>query len=257
MKTTKQRKKRKGNGFFIIICLCCLAVAGKLIYDKLYDYAQTDKKYEELREEVIIQDGNSRTINWEKFKGTDVVAWIECGDIDYPVVHGENNDYYLHHSYDSNAYTFSGSIFMNSHNSKTFSDNNTIIYGHNMKNGSMFGLLSRYLDENYTDTKEFYIYRPDGTKHIYKMFAAAHTLYNSRFYDYKFETIEDYQDYQKETKKASEAKYKIRVNPERKMVTLSTCASMGSAQGKRVVLVGMEEKVIQVQEPASWWKENK
>lgn len=249
----KKKTKKKGNPFFLIISLACFIVAGKLIYDKLYDYAKTEEKYEDLKKEVVTDKGDERQIDWEKFKDTDVVAWIECGDIDYPVVHGENNSFYLHHSYDG-EYTFSGSIFMNSHNSKLFKDNNTIIYGHNMKNGSMFGLLSRYLNEDYSDIKEFYIYRPDGTKHVYKMYTVAPTQYNSIFYNYEFDSMKDYLEYQKQIKNQSAVKFGVHTNIDRKMVTLSTCASIGSAQGKRTVLVGIEEKVIQIQEPASWWK---
>lgn len=237
----------------MLISLVCLVIAGKLIYDKLNDYAKTHEKYEDLKKEVIIEKGNDRQIDWEKFKGTDVVAWVECGDIDYPVVQGTDNAFYLNHSYNG-EYTFSGSIFMNSHNSKMFKDNNTIIYGHNMKSGDMFGLLSQYMDEEYLKTKEFYIYRPDGTKHVYKMYTVAPTQYNSIFYTYEFDSMHDYLEYQKQIKSESTVKFGIKTNIDRKMVTLSTCASIGSAQGKRVVLVGMEEKVIQVQKPASWWK---
>lgn len=249
----KKTKKKKGNPFFLFITLICLSIAGKLIYDKVVDYMKTKEKYDDLKEQVIDDNGEHRHIDWELFRGTDVIAWIECGEIDYPVVQGEDNSFYLHHSYDG-AYTFSGSIFMNSYNSKMFQDNNTVIYGHNMKNGSMFGLLSRYMDEAYSTTKEFYIYRPDGTKHIYKMYAVAPTQYDSLFYTYSFNNMADYWDYQNQIKEASVVDFGVHANLDRKMVTLSTCASIGSAQGKRVVLVGMETQVIQVQEPASWWE---
>ena len=246
-------EKKKGNVFFLLVTLICFGIAGKLIYDKLHDYAKTHEKYEDLKKEVIsVDEKNFRHIDWEKFKDTDVIAWLECGDIDYPIVQGETNDTYLHHNYDG-EYSFSGSIFMNSHNSKYFKDNNTIIYGHNMKSGEMFGILARYMSPDYGKKKEFYIYKPDGTIHIYKMYSVAPTVYNSIFYDYTFDTADDYEKYQEEIKKQSIIDYSLDKNIERKMVTLSTCASIGSAQGKRTVLVGMESEVVQVQEPASWW----
>ena len=64
------------------------------------------------------------------------------------LVQGEDNDLYLHHSYDK-AYSVSGSIFVDSGNRKGFVDSNTIIYGHHMKNGSMFASLSKWSDQQY------------------------------------------------------------------------------------------------------------
>lgn len=83
---------------------------------------------------------------------SDVVGWIYGGDtqISYPVVQGEDNDFYLHHSYDmeeSNA----GSIFVEASNSPGFVDGNTIIYGHHMKNQSMFASLDYWADQEYYD----------------------------------------------------------------------------------------------------------
>ena len=72
----------------------------------------------------------------------DIVGWIyiEALDISYPVVHGEDNDFYLHRTFEKKD-NFAGSIFVEYRNSGDFSDPNTIVYGHNMKNQSMFGKL--------------------------------------------------------------------------------------------------------------------
>ena len=89
------------------------------------------------------------------FKGlkevnSDIVGWIYGGGtlISYPVLQGEDNDFYLHRSYDkeeSNA----GSIFVEASNSPGFIDGNTIIYGHHMKNKSMFASLDYWADQEY------------------------------------------------------------------------------------------------------------
>ena len=75
----------------------------------------------------------------------DVIAWIEIPglEISYPVVQGRDNDYYLHHLITGENHK-SGSIFMDFHNQENLSDRNSIIYGHNMKDGSMFGTLDQY-----------------------------------------------------------------------------------------------------------------
>ncbi len=80
----------------------------------------------------------------------DVTGWIYCEDtpINYPVVHGADNDYYLTHNYDGTA-SASGSIFVEAENRPDFVDSNTIIYGHHMKNGSMFASLDQWADQAY------------------------------------------------------------------------------------------------------------
>ena len=75
----------------------------------------------------------------------DVVGWIQIPDtvISYPLMHGENNDLYLDHTWDLKTNAV-GAIFMDYRNSGDLSDFNTIIYGHNMLNGSMFAGLSHF-----------------------------------------------------------------------------------------------------------------
>lgn len=75
----------------------------------------------------------------------DIIAWIQIPalDISYPVVLGNDKDYYLYHLFDGKK-NINGSIFVDYHNQPDFVDSNTIVYGHNMKNGSLFGTLDRY-----------------------------------------------------------------------------------------------------------------
>ncbi len=80
----------------------------------------------------------------------DVTGWIYCEDttINYPVLQGATNDTYLRHLYDG-SYCYGGSIFVEAQNSKDFADYNTIIYGHNMRDDSMFGTLERWADQKF------------------------------------------------------------------------------------------------------------
>lgn len=82
----------------------------------------------------------------------DIVGWLYCKDtpINYPVVQGEDNQYYVHHMTDgtSNA---GGAIFLDFRNSSGFQDWNSVIYGHNMRNKSMFGSLENYKQQSYYD----------------------------------------------------------------------------------------------------------
>ncbi len=93
----------------------------------------------------------------------DVVGWIFCPDtpINYPVLQGENNDSYLRHGFDG-SYLISGSIFVDSKNRPDFSDTNTVIYGHNMKDDSMFSCLEKWSDQAwYEDHPVIWLLTPE------------------------------------------------------------------------------------------------
>lgn len=113
-------------------------------------------------------------------QNSDIYAWIEIPGttIDYPVVQREgDNSYYLSHNTDGEE-DDAGAIFTEDYNSKTFQDPNTVLYGHNMKNGSMFQNLHSYADRSFFDEyREVIVYMPDAVLH-YKIFAAY--LYDSR-----------------------------------------------------------------------------
>ena len=79
----------------------------------------------------------------------DIVAWLRIpGVLEYPVVRGEDNSYYLNHTVQK-TYNIAGSIFLDYRNERDFSDSKNIIYGHNMKDGSMFGGLKAYMDSEF------------------------------------------------------------------------------------------------------------
>jgi len=84
-----------------------------------------------------------------------VVAWLTVDDttIDYPVMQGETNTEYLNKD-PFGEYSLSGSIFLDSRNASDFSDEYSMIYGHHMEGGLMFGALDAYLEEEYFDTHQ-------------------------------------------------------------------------------------------------------
>ena len=100
-------------------------------------------------------------VNWKKLKNKDVVGWIRFKHpkiISYPIMQKDDNDFYLHKNI-KKEYSFAGSIFMDYHNHKNFLDSNTLIYGHNMANESMFGSLKKYNENSYwKKNKYFYIF---------------------------------------------------------------------------------------------------
>ena len=111
---------------------------------------------------------------WQE-RNPDVYAWIRIPDtnIDYPILQGGPDDsYYLDHTIDG-VKGYPGSIYTESVNSKDFHDFNTVIYGHNMRNGTMFKHLHKFEDGEFFDSHEFFeVYTEEGTK-IYRVYASV------------------------------------------------------------------------------------
>lgn len=103
----------------------------------------------------------------------DILGWILIPDtvISYPLLQGSDNQYYLNHTWKKWT-SIVGSIFMEYTNSSDFSDFNTIVYGHNMNNGSMFGTLKKYKSFSYWKAHPYVYINTDGGSRKYRIFAA-------------------------------------------------------------------------------------
>ncbi|MGN0243714.1 MAG: class B sortase [Lachnospiraceae bacterium] len=123
---------------------------------------KSKKKQTELVEEEALRNMNS-----------DYCAWIRIPDtpIDYPVVQGKDNEYYLHHTFTGQE-NASGAIFMSVDNDG-FEDKNTVLFGHNMRNQTMFGSLKNYQDEGYWRKHPIIEIIREGKRYRYKIFFAA------------------------------------------------------------------------------------
>ncbi len=116
-------------------------------------------------------------IDWDRLKGTDAYAWVNVPGtrIDYPVVSApedKEEDYYLHHSLEG-RYGFAGTVYSRRANGRDLSDPVTVLYGHNMRNGSMFGSLKRFEEKMFFDQHEtIYIYMP-GKIYTYQIVSAS------------------------------------------------------------------------------------
>lgn len=156
----------------------------------------------------------------------DVVGWIEFDNVDisYPIMQGEDNDEYLYHTY-SKEYNSSGSIFMEALNNPDFQESHTIIYGHNMKNGSMFGKLKKYKTEDFYDMNQYFtIYTADKVMR-YQIFAYYDISQYGDVYDIYFDSAEELGQLISNMQKRSYINTKIPVGTADKIVTLSTCST--------------------------------
>ncbi|MCI5648428.1 MAG: class B sortase [Fusicatenibacter sp.] len=181
------------------------------------------------------------TVDFESLKGInpDVCGWlyIEALEISYPVVQGADNDTYLHTTYEGKS-NYAGSIFMDYQNSSTLDDCNTIIYGHNMKNLSMFGKLKQIKEqEKYKESIYFWILTPDEN-YRYQIYTAFYTEADGDVYTLFSQSGEEFRNYLEQMAGCSGIPVEVPEFDERsRVVTLSTCAARDSSQ--RFVVQGV------------------
>ena len=233
--------KRKFLLIFGSILLFVGIVIGCLGLKQYLAERNAGKLYEELKVQMDVQPIiEMPTVGVEKMENPidfdsltaqypDVYAWIRIPGtkVDYPIVQREgDNGYYLNHTIDGKKKT-EGSIYTEDYNNKDFGDANTVIYGHNMKNGSMFKTLHKYKDKQFLlDNSEIYIYQKDRVLK-YKIFAAY--IYDSRhlMLSFDFEDKNIFQNYLDNvlTKRnmSSNIDTTVEVTASDKIITLSTC----------------------------------
>lgn len=186
-------KKKKGSALYIILIVICIAVIVFALYNiipTLQEDSQSATLYDDLKQYTSIPDNTQevsgelsaqdigRTIDFDALKtiNPDIVGWITIPNtrIDYPIVAGPDNDYYISHSANKER-NRAGAIFLDAANSRDFSDPNTIIYGHRMNSGAMFGTLKQYQDRAFfNENRHVLIYTPDHT-FVYEVFATYTT----------------------------------------------------------------------------------
>lgn len=167
-----------GEKIILVLCIVIFGIAAMNLVEIGKEYHDGQKEYEELKEYTKEQpegqqDDPTKSGEEEKaidFEGLrkineDIVAWIQIPGIgvDYPVVQGEDNEYYLHHTFRKEV-NKAGSIFLDYRNRADFTDQRVILYGHNMKDGSMFSNLKKYQDDAFwKESGTAYLYLPEKT----------------------------------------------------------------------------------------------
>lgn len=157
---------------------------------------------------------------------SDVIGWIQIPGtrINYPIVQGSDNDYYLTHTFYGEENS-SGAIFMDAAIKDRFEDKNAIIYGHNLKSGAMFSRLNRYARKSFWDANRYiYITTPDGVN-AYEVFSAYQTTADADIYYYGFGEDQYYQDYLNRIMSYSIFNAGVPVGVDDTIITLSTCAN--------------------------------
>jgi len=167
----------------------------------------------------------------------EIVGWIYVPgtQIDYPICLGSDNNYYLTHSFRRSQNAL-GAIFAPAETSDDLGDAHTILYGHNMRSGKMFGELSNYESSEFRDRYPYvYIYTPDQS-YTCTVYAAYRTRYDSAVYTIGYETgTEVFREWINDT--VEHAAYDCGIAPtgQEQIFTLSTCVDSGSAKDRLVV----------------------
>ena len=251
----RKKAKKKGSlvlNLILILALIVFAVSAFQLFQIVKGYMDGRGEYEDIRELAIeeVDDGEEGTpqfrVNFDELLAInpDTIGWIrfspEPSIISYPIVQGEDNDEYLHKTFSANENTL-GAIFLNAGNQPDFSDRNSIIYGHRMKDGSMFRHLQDYEERAFWENNPyFYIYTPDGREITYHIYSAGQVEDTSDTYLTSFASDEEYQAFLDMTKEVSLYDTGVELTTEDTIVTLSTCTS--ASDEHRFVVRGVKEK---------------
>lgn len=187
----------------------------------------------QFNEKLMIVQGQLQLLRNEN---KDVVGWIEMpGDtkINYPVVQGEDNDYYLHYAYNG-AYNPAGSIYLDYRNSVSVSTNrHTVIYGHNMESGSpMFANLLHFQDESYWKNNRYIHIYTDEAMYTYEVFAAYETspqLAGVENHSWRMNFNKDeklFLQWVDSVRARSDISPKVTIEGNSRILTLSTCMNV-------------------------------
>ena len=259
-----KRKSKKGIGplliLLIIILLGIFLFSGYKLVSTMMEYRKSEAEYDDLRN--LTEEGEKGnvltaeaiaagkfacpiSVDFDALKeiNDDVIGWIYIRDVDisYPIVKGADNDYYLHRTF-RKTYNFAGSIFADYENASDFSDPNTILYGHNMKNDSMFGKLDELVEKEQDVEEPYFWILVPGADYCYEMFDMQRVDPFDEIYTLFHGTDETFVQYAE--KCAAESSVELPVpqfSTDSRIITLSTCTNDSKA---RCVVQGVLAGVV-------------
>ena len=218
--------------------------------DKLIDSAVVIDKApekEEISDIDVSTQKNGAPIHVDfdvlKSQNKDIIAWVYCPDtvINYPIVKGSDNDYYLDHLIDG-SYNPTGTLFADFNHAADFSDLNTMIYGHNMKNGTMLASILKYQNQDYyKEHPIWFLMTPDKNYKI-ELFSAFLTADDADVYYIN----NDQSKRDAELKKAlthSTFTTDVTVTDTDKLIAFSTCSY--EYDNARFILMGALREIVE------------
>ena len=213
-----------------------------------YQIYELEQELDEEKKEVISEETGELDAGELKELHSGSVGWItiEGTAIDYPFLQAEDNSYYLDHDCNNHS-SVQGSIFLDYRIKKDIEDKHIILYGHNMKDGTMFHDLNMYKEESFLKEHKYVnIYDPDNYT-IWEIFSTYSTDPGFDYLQTKFESDEEYLSFINQLVSKSDFSYKGKpFSAKERLLTLSTC-SMDLDGGRRVVHARLKDKKTFVQ----------
>lgn len=237
---------KKLKWIVVALLLVVFLGSGGAVVLKQQEYAKSQKAYAQAAEKYTRQAADNRenagsggqnrdgdgpltpfTVDFELLQGVnpEVVGWIYCEGtkINYPVTQGTDNKYYLHYNYE-NKEDNCGAIFADAQTAPGFADSNTVLYGHNMNDGSMFAGLELWRDQSYYDEHPtMWLLTPETDYKVELFSGHAVSAYGDIYTIYRG-PMPEFTAYLEENKAKSDFAADVELDPEAHYVVLSTCA---------------------------------
>lgn len=201
-----------------ILLIGIIFICGSRIHNKLNAYSKDEESMKKIQQVYKADDSQSVLSENKDFR-----FWIKIDNtkIDYPVVQGNDNSFYLKHGF-SKEENISGSIFLDYRVNKD--SKNAIIYGHNMKNGSMFNNVELFKNEDFFNNNKFINITRDGKEYVYEVFSVYYLSGEKTSHlQTNFKNNDEFKTYLETVKKNSMFNSSREVNLN-DIVTLSTCS---------------------------------
>lgn len=254
-KATGKRKRTAGDAVRYIIMAIAAAVflySAFMLIKIYFGYKQGTDIYESIANTVLVQDqtqdadeNTTDKVVPFKYVHDELLRinpegigylYIPSVSVELPLVQGTDNDYYLTHTFNRRT-NGAGALFEDYRISGGLSSSHVIVYGHNMKNGSMFAGLTKYLTPSFYQTEGndlFYIYTQNKMI-TYKIFAAYISEPVSDTYTYNFGSLDSLRSYAESMKALSAYNTGVDISNATQIVTFSTCTADGS---QRIIVQG-------------------
>lgn len=230
---------------FRLICIVIMCYSGYKIYTWHKENVENDNLKNSFKNTITEQevkvDGRNAyklNINFEELlnRNPKTVGWIKVNNtnINYPILQHTDNEYYLTHNFDE-EYNSSGWIYLDYRNNSTNIDKNTIIYGHNRLNDSMFGTLKNSLDNSWCDNFEnrYISFSTTTNNYVAQIFSIYKVDVNTLSVPNNFKDDEEYKHYLEDITSKSYYNFDTTVNTENNILTLYTC---GDNSNYRVIV---------------------
>ena len=254
--------KRVTNTTLFIIIICCLSI----ICYKFYNYFIDEKLNNEIQsyaptisdvylsddggesssneiqdnDDLVESEENNKTINTneEELKSinSNYEMWIQIPntEINYPIVQAEDNEYYLKHNF-KNESNMSGTIFVDYRNNRD-EDKNLIVYGHNMRNGTLFNNITKFKEHSFFNSNDTINIIRNNTLYQYEIFSVYVEDESKVSLEIEFTDNDAFVNYALNEASKSMYNKNIIITEEDKIITLVTCSY--EYTGARTILVG-------------------